>query len=60
VQQAAVGTTEVAGNITQVSQAASVTGGAATSLLSAAGTLSKDGAALKKQVDSFLREIRAA
>jgi hypothetical protein len=55
-----VGTTEVAGNITQVSQAASVTGGAATSLLSAAGTLSKDGAALKKQVDSFLREIRAA
>lgn len=60
VQQAAVGTTEVAGNITQVSQAASVTGSAATSLLSAAGTLSKDGAALKKQVDSFLREIRAA
>jgi methyl-accepting chemotaxis protein len=60
VQQAAVGTTEVAGNITQVSQAASVTGSAATSLLSAAGTLSKDGAALKKQVDSFLGEIRAA
>ena len=60
VQQAAVGTTEVAANITQVSEAASVTGGAATSLLSAAGTLSKDGAALKKQVDSFLREIRAA
>jgi methyl-accepting chemotaxis protein len=60
VQQAAVGTTEVAGNITQVSEAASVTGSAATSLLSAAGTLSKDGAALKKQVDSFLREIRAA
>jgi hypothetical protein len=60
VQQAAVGTTEVAGNITQVSQAASVTGSAAASLLSAAGTLSKDGAALKKQVDSFLGEIRAA
>ena len=60
VQQAAVGTTEVAGNITQVSQAANVTGSAATSLLSAAGTLSKDGVALKKQVDSFLREIRAA
>lgn len=60
VQQAAVGTTEVAGNITQVSQAANVTGSAATSLLSAAGTLSKDGAALKKQVDSFLSEIRAA
>ncbi len=55
-----MGTTEVAGNITQVSQAANVTGTAATSLLSAAGTLSKDGAALKKQVDSFLREIRAA
>ena len=60
VQQAAVGTTEVAGNITQVSQAASVTGSAATSLLSAAGTLSKDGVALKRQVDSFLSEIRAA
>ena len=60
VQQAAVGTTEVAGNITQVSQAANVTGSAATSLLSAAGTLSKDGVALKRQVDSFLREIRAA
>jgi len=60
VQQAAVGTTEVAGNITQVSQAANVTGSAATSLLSAAGTLSKDGVALKKQVDGFLREIRAA
>ncbi|MCA3419036.1 MAG: nitrate- and nitrite sensing domain-containing protein [Roseomonas sp.] len=60
VQQAAVGTTEVAGNITQVSQAANVTGSAATSLLSAAGTLSKDGVALKKQVDSFLRGIRAA
>ena len=60
VQQAAVGTTEVTGNITQVSQAANVTGSAATSLLSAAGTLSKDGVALKKQVDSFLCEIRAA
>jgi len=60
VQQAAVGTTEVAGNITQVSQAANVTGSAATSLLSAAGTLSKDGAVLKNQVDGFLREIRAA
>jgi methyl-accepting chemotaxis protein len=60
VQQAAVGTTEVAGNITQVSQAASVTGSAATSLLSAAGTLNKDGAVLKRQVDGFLREIRAA
>jgi methyl-accepting chemotaxis protein len=60
VQQAAVGTTEVAGNITQVSQAANVTGSAATSLLSAAGTLSKDGVALKKQVERFLSEIRAA
>jgi methyl-accepting chemotaxis protein len=60
VQQAAIGTTEVSGNIAQVSEATSTTGNAARELLSAAGKLSADGAELRRHVESFLRDVRAA
>jgi methyl-accepting chemotaxis protein len=60
VTQAAQGTQEVSSNISGVSQAANDTGSAATQVLSAAGELSKNGERLKQQVESFLREVRAA
>jgi methyl-accepting chemotaxis protein len=60
VLQAAQGTQEVSGNITGVSQAAQQTGVAATQVLASAGELSKDGETLKAQVQTFLREVRAA
>jgi methyl-accepting chemotaxis protein len=59
VQQAAGGTTEVASNIGNVSQAAQDTGAAATQVLSSAGELARNGTLLKDQVESFLREVRA-
>ncbi|MBI3710788.1 MAG: methyl-accepting chemotaxis protein [Proteobacteria bacterium] len=60
VQQAAQGTGEVNSNITGVSQAAQQSGAAASQVLSSAGELSKNAEMLKAQVDSFLREVRAA
>ena len=60
VAQAASGTAEVSSNIAGVSQAAQQTGVAATQVLTAASDLSRNGEALKSQVDDFLREIRAA
>lgn len=59
VQQAAQGTTEVSSNISSVTQAAQQTGAAASQVLSSAGALSNNGARLKSQVDSFLKEVRA-
>jgi methyl-accepting chemotaxis protein len=60
VAQAAQGTQEVTNNIASVSQAADLTGVAAAQTLTAAGRLSKDGALLQRQVENFLREVRAA
>jgi methyl-accepting chemotaxis protein len=60
VGQAAQGTREVSGGIFGVSETAQQTGAAAAGVLTAAGDLSRDGEALKAQVDTFLREVRAA
>jgi methyl-accepting chemotaxis protein len=60
VAQAAQGTSEVTSNIGGVSQASQQTGAAATQVLGSARELSQSGETLKSQVDSFLREVRAA
>ncbi|HYE49753.1 MAG TPA: methyl-accepting chemotaxis protein [Azospirillaceae bacterium] len=60
VQQAAQGTQEVSSNIAGVSQAAAEGGTAAAQVLSAAGTLSKEAADLRRQVDAFIARVRAA
>ena len=60
VLQAAQGTQEVSSNIAGVSEAAQQTGVAATQVLASAGELSRNGEALKAQVGSFLRDVRAA
>lgn len=60
VQQAAAGTQEVNGNITSVNTAAAETGQSASQVLNAAGELAQQGDALRKRVDTFLAEIRAA
>jgi methyl-accepting chemotaxis protein len=60
VQQAAAGTAEVSQHIEGVTRAATETGAAATQVLEAAGTLAKQAAALRTQVDQFLAEVRAA
>jgi methyl-accepting chemotaxis protein len=60
VIQAAQGTQEVSGNIEGVSQAAQQTGAASVQVLASAGELSRNGEALKVQVELFLREVRAA
>jgi methyl-accepting chemotaxis protein len=60
VQQAAQGTSNVSSNIGNVTQAAAETGHAAGDVLNAAGELARNGDTLRHEVDSFLREIRAA
>ncbi len=60
VLQAAQGTHEVSDSIASVSDAAQQTGKAATQVLASAGGLSKNGEVLKAQVESFLRDVRAA
>jgi methyl-accepting chemotaxis protein len=60
VQQAAQGTQEVSSNIAGVTEAARHTGAAASEMLAAAAELGKSGAALKSQVEGFLRTVRAA
>jgi methyl-accepting chemotaxis protein len=60
VQQAAHGTSEVSSNIGNVTQAAAVTGHSANDVLEAAGELARNGDTLAKEVEGFLREIRAA
>jgi methyl-accepting chemotaxis protein len=59
VQQAAQGTQEVSANSSGVSEAARQTGQAAAEVLQSAGELSRNGAALRTQVDEFLRTVRA-
>ncbi len=53
-------TQEVTGTIAGVSEAASQTGAAAGRVLASAGELSKHGEQLTQQVDTFLRDVRAA
>ena len=59
VQQAAQGTQEVSSNIVGVNKAAQESGAAAAQVLASAGELSKNSEALRRQVDTFLAEIRA-
>ncbi|MBL8836056.1 MAG: HAMP domain-containing protein [Alphaproteobacteria bacterium] len=60
VQQASAGTQEVSSNIGGVSQAAAETGSAATQVMSASEELSQQAEALRRQVDQFLADVRAA
>ena len=60
VQEAAKGTQEVSSNISGVSQAATDTGVAASTLLDTSGQLSKQSEVLRHQVQSFLEKTRAA
>jgi methyl-accepting chemotaxis protein len=60
VQQAATGTQEVTSNITGVSDAAQQTGAAAEQMKAAAGQLSEQSSALRHEVETFLKDIRAA
>jgi methyl-accepting chemotaxis protein len=60
VQQAAGGTKTVSENIGGVAQTADRTGGAAGQVLEAATRLSEQSDALRRQVDRFLSEVKAA
>ena len=60
VQQAAGGTKTVSENIGGVADTATRTGGAAGQVLEAATRLSQQSDALRRQVDRFLGEVRAA
>jgi len=60
VQQAAQGTGAIATNIGGVSRAATDTGAAASQVLAAAGELSKQSETLRRDVESFLANVRAA
>jgi methyl-accepting chemotaxis protein len=60
VQQASVGTMEVSGNIAGVSDAASRTGGAANQVLAAATRLTTQAETLRRHIDRFLDEVKAA
>ncbi|PWC85037.1 methyl-accepting chemotaxis protein [Azospirillum sp. TSO5] len=60
VQQAATGTQEVTGSIVQVTQAAGEAGNAAVQVLSAAGELSRQAEMMRRDVEAFLGDIKAA
>ena len=60
VQQASVGTMEVSSNIAGVSDAAGRTGHAANDVLEAATRLSTQADALRRSIDLFLTEVKAA
>jgi methyl-accepting chemotaxis protein len=60
IQQAAAGTQEVSSNITGVTQAAGDTGHAAGQMLAATSELAKQSETLRKEVDSFLHDIKAS
>lgn len=59
-QQAALGTYEVAANITQVRQGVDATGQAANHSRAAAADLSRQAELLRREVDQFLASVRAA
>ena len=58
VQEAATGTGEVSGNISGVTLASQQTSAASSQLLTQATALSRSGAALRQEVDGFLRAVR--
>lgn len=60
VEQAARGTMEVSANIEGVNQAAGNAGASAAHVLAAARSLSQQSAAMRRSVESFLSEVRAA
>lgn len=60
VQQAAAGTQEVTGSIVQVTQAAGEAGNAAGQVLTAAGELSRQAEMMRRDVETFLGDIKAA
>jgi len=60
VQQAAHGTQQVSGNITDVQRGAGETGAASQQVLTAAQLLSRDSERLSREVDHFLNSVRAA
>ncbi len=60
VQQASTGTADVSRNIAGVSEAAGEAGRSSTQVLAAAGELSQQAEALRSEVDTFLRSVRAA
>jgi methyl-accepting chemotaxis protein len=60
VQEAARGTQDVASNIGGVTEASAETGAAANQMLGAAGELADQAAMLRREVDRFLGDVRAA
>jgi len=60
VQQAAAGTTEISSNVAGVRQAAGDTGAAAQQVLQASQELSQQSEMMRGQVETFLRNIKAA
>jgi methyl-accepting chemotaxis protein len=60
VHQAAQGTGDIASNIEGVSHAAGETGAAASQVLSSAGELARQSETLRRDVDDFLANVRAA
>ncbi|QCN94808.1 HAMP domain-containing protein [Azospirillum argentinense] len=60
VQEAATGTHQVSGSITEVTLAAGETGAAAGQVMSASGELARQSETLRKEIESFLAEIKAA
>ncbi len=60
VAEAAKGTQEVSSNILEVTKASSETGSAASQVLSTASELRSQADALRTEVDSFLKDIKAA
>ena len=60
VQQAALGAAEISDNIGDVTNAAQETGATAAKVLGVAEQLSQESGVLRREVDDFLREVRAA
>lgn len=60
VQQAARGTREISGNIAGVTSAASDTGAAANEVLSASAHVAEQSQAMRRQIEEFIRDIKAA
>jgi methyl-accepting chemotaxis protein len=60
VNYAAQGTSQVSTNISSVNEASTQVGAAASPVLSSAGELSRESERLKREVSTFLAEVRAA
>lgn len=60
VQEAATGTSEVSATIAEVTKSADATGTSSNGVLTAAGDLAKHSDTLRREVNDFLRKVRAA